>query len=243
MGLSVGIVPFFVPMEEVLTKTRKEGGKIHMQRKSKQQMPGQISIFDYLREIQATIELQQQVLCKGQTVFLVDKGTIVKYEVYGIYNVEDIETVVLIATDATAALYKHLPLTELGNSLFESQKKAEEKLLEHLDQCNCIMASDMNVKDFKAFTTVHKKGSILTAFYAILDNGYVYVKDYFSCGHLMQITPKRAEELLQEQISSYPYKATPLSELPRLANMYKTTNPASEDWEYAEIGSPFTNVG
>lgn len=214
-----------------------------MRRKPKQQLPGQISIFDYLREIQATIELQQQELCKGQTVFFVDKGAIVKYEVYGIYNVEDVETVVLIAVDATAALYKHLPLSELGNSLFESQKKAEDKLLEKLDQCKCIMASDMHVKDFKAFTTVHKTGALLTAFYAILDNGYVYMKDFFSCGHLMQISQKRAEELLQEQIDSYPYKSSPLGDLPQLANMYKTTHPTSEDWEYAEIGCPFTNVG
>ena len=213
-----------------------------MQKRNKEQLPGQISIFDYLNEIRATIELQQTVLCKGQTVFIVDKGAIVKYEVYGMYDVEDIETVVLIAVDASASRYKHLPVSELGISLFETQKKAEDRLLEMLDQCNCILASDMHVKDFKAFTTIHKTGALLTAFYAVLDNGYVYMKDFFSCGHLMQITPKRAEELLQEQLDSYPYKVTPLLELPQLANMYKTTNPA-EDWEYAEIGSPFTNVG
>jgi len=212
-------------------------------RKQKQPLPGQISIFDYLKEIQATIELQQNELCKGQTVFIVDKGTIVKYEVYGIYDVEDIDTVILIARDTTAALYKHLPLSELGNSLFESHKNAEKKLLESLEQCDCILASDMHVKSFKAFTTFHKKGTLLTAFYAILDNGYVYAKDYFSCGHLMRISPKRAEELLQEQINSYPYKSSPLEELPPLANMYKTTHPISEDWEYAEIGCPFTNIG
>jgi len=236
------IVPFFVLVEEALTITRKKEG--NMQKKHKKQLPGQISIFDYLSDIQATIELQHHnVLCKGQTVFVVDKGTIVKYEVYGIYNVEDIETVVLIAIDASASRYKHLPISELDVSLFESQKKAENKLLEMLDRFNCILASDMNVRDFKAFTTVHKTGALLTAFYAILDNGYVYMKDFFSCGHLMRISPTRAEELLQDQLDSYQYKTTPLQELPLLANMYRTTDSVSEDWEYAEISCPFTNVG
>lgn len=68
-------------------------------KKENMQMPGQISIFEYLEFIQATQELHGNQLCKQQIVFFVDKASIIKYEVYGIYDVDGIETVVLIAKD------------------------------------------------------------------------------------------------------------------------------------------------
>lgn len=208
-----------------------------MYKKVVHRLPGQVSIEDYLAEIQA-LETSCNTLTKGQVVFLLEKGNIIRYEVYGIYEIDEVDTVVLISN--TASLFKTIPLSELGTSLFENIGKAENALA-LLSSSECIFAKDMHIKSYKHFKAVHKNGYPLEAFYAELDNGYVYMKDYFNCGFLIKVSTKEAEKILQKQIDSYSYKATETDTIPELKDMYRTH--CSGNWEYAEIACPLTNVG
>lgn len=206
-----------------------------------EKIPGQISLTDYLSGIQSK-ELHNitNVLCKGSTVYFIDKGSIIPYEIYGIYDIEEVETLILFSSDPTVPPFRNVPYSDLGKTVFSNKIDAELELVKQLADDNCIKVDDMNVISYKVYRTSHKNGTPLTAFYAVLDNGFVYMKDYFDCGHLMKITAEEAKKMLQEQIHSYTYTAKPSSTLPKLYNMYKT-EPGSP-WEYAAICCPLTSV-
>lgn len=204
------------------------------------QIKGQITIFDYLSSIGAK-EIMSACLARGQTVFFVAREKVMTYEVYGFYDVYDEESVVLVAKQQGTPLFRCVRMEDIGKTLFQTAKRAEEKALSNSEK-DFISAKEMKVKSFKAY--VAKKPSkqrpkILTAFYAVLDNGYVYMKDYYSCGHLLSISEKEACEMLEEQIRNYDLSAKETRNCPLLKDMYRVKDKNSV-WEYAESECPLT---
>lgn len=204
------------------------------------QIKGQITIFDYLSSIGAK-EIMSACLARGQTVFFVAREKVMTYEVYGFYDVYDEESVVLVAKQQGTPLFRCVRTEDIGKTLFQTARKAEEKALSNSEK-DFISAKEMKVKSFKAY--VAKKPSkqrpkILTAFYAVLDNGYVYMKDYYSCGHLLSISEKEAREMLEEQIRNYDLSAKETRNFPLLKDMYRVKDKNSV-WEYAENECPLT---
>ena len=204
------------------------------------QIKGQITIFDYLSSIGAK-EIMSACLARGQTVFFVAREKVMTYEVYGFYDVYDEESVVLVAKQQGTPLFRCVRTEDIGKTLFQTAKRAEEKALSNSEK-DFISAKEMKVKSFKAY--VAKKPSkqrpkILTAFYAVLDNGYVYMKDYYSCGHLLSVSEKEAREMLEEQIRNYDLSAKETRNCPLLKDMYRVKDKNSV-WEYAESECPLT---
>ncbi len=200
---------------------------------NEQQFNGQISITQYLASIKA-IPVASNILMPGQIVFLVDKCDISKHEVYGIYSVDEEESVVLITREGSDIPFITIAVADMDGYLFETEKAAKEKVLKALDECDCILASDMNILSFKSFVAQLKDGTILTAFYCQLDNGYIYLKDYYSCGHLLKISVEEAQEKLKEAVETYNVEAVPSENVPKLKNMYRTDPKVAYDWDYAE---------
>lgn len=204
------------------------------------QIKGQITIFEYLASIGAR-EILSTCLARGQTVFYVQRERVEKYEVYGFYDVYDEESVVLVAKEPKIPLFRCIRLEDIGTTLFETVRRAEEKALSNIEK-DFISVKEMRVKSFKAYVAKTPNGlppGILTAFYAVLDNGYVYMKDYYSCGHLLSITETEARKMLEEQIRNYDLKAEETKKQPLLKDMYRVKEKNSV-WEYAESECPLT---
>lgn len=204
------------------------------------QIKGQITIFEYLASIGAR-EIMSACLARGQTVFFVARERVMTYEVYGFYDVYDEESVVLVAKQPGIPLFRCIRTEDIGKTLFETAKRAEEKALTNIEK-DFISVKEMRVKSFKAYVAQRPSESapgVLTAFYAVLDNGYVYMKDYYSCGHLLSITEKEARKMLQDQIRNYGLAAEETKKQPLLKDMYRVKVKESV-WEYAEGDCPLT---
>lgn len=197
-----------------------------------------LTVKEYLNQIKAK-ELKSEKLVSGETVYFVENCNITSYEVYGLFIVDDEECAVLIGKGNCG--FTNIPLAELGINLFESLEEAKDEVAKRLPEIDCILGCEMNVQTFKGYTA-SKKGTLLNAFYAILDNGMVYFKDYFGCGRLMQVTAKEADALLAEAIEQYDFTAKKAKVMPELKNMYKVIEDIGTGWKYAEMSYPFTCV-
>lgn len=223
-----------------ITYTHKNIKKRGSERMRKMQIKGQITILEYLASIGAR-EIMSACLAKGQTVFFVAREKVMTYEVYGFYDVYDEESVVLVAKQPGIPLFRCIKTEDIGKTLFETARRAEEKALSNIEK-DFIPVKDMRVRSFKAYvarTPVGTPPGFLTAFYAVLDNGYVYMKDYYSCGHLLSITEKEARDMLENQVRNYDFRAEETSKLPLLKDMYRVRDKKSV-WEYAESDCPLT---
>ena len=199
-------------------------------------LSGQISITDYLQSIQAMPTASNRLM-PGQVVFVVDKCDISKQEVYGIFDVDGEESVVLITREGCDIPFTTIPVDDFEGRLFETESAAKKKVLEELEKCDCILASEMHVLGYKSFIAKTKDEVILTAFYCQLDNGYIYLKDYFSCGHLLKISVEEAERRLALAIENYKVESKPSNVMPKLKNMYRTDPKVAFNWDYAERNS------
>lgn len=195
-----------------------------------------LTLTEYLNNIKAT-ELKSDKLKSGDIVYLVDKCNIYSFIVHGLFMVQNEECAVLIGKESANFTYE--TLSSLGSSLFESLKEAKEEVSRRKKDCDCILSTEMNVLEFKSYLTT-KKGTTLTAFYAILDNGYVYYKDYFSCGHLIKASRKDADKMLEESINQYDMIPKKNKTMPALKNMYKVMTDVGNGWLYAEDSYPLT---
>lgn len=201
---------------------------------AKKNCEGQITIMEYIQSLGA-IPVASNLYMPGQVVFVVDLCDISKYEVFGIFNVDGEECVLMIAREGAESPFRCIPVSEEGVSIFETEKAAKTQVLKRLEECDCILASNMQVLGYKAFTAKDEDGTLLTAFYAQLANGYVYFKDYYSCGHLIKATPAVAEKMLTRSLEDYDcFDPVPANSVPHLKNMYRIKPRFEFDWEYAE---------
>lgn len=202
------------------------------------QIEGALTVKEYLNQIKAK-ELKSDKLVSGETVYFVENCNITSYEVYGVFIVENEERAVLIAKGSCG--FTNVPLEELGINLFESLEEAQNEVANRLPEIDCILGCEMKVQKFKGYTAA-KKGNVMTAFYAVLDNGMVYFKDYFGCGRLVQITANEADVLLAEEVEQYDLTSKKAKVMPELQNMYKVVTDVGNGWKYAEMSYPFTCV-
>lgn len=194
---------------------------------------GQITIEQYLESLGAR-QISSERYASGQIVYLVEKCDISKYEVYGFYQVEDVESLILIAREGAEEPFKCIACEKIDDCIFETKNAAEEQVLKALESCECILASDMNILDFKAYTSKSDKGELITAFFAVLDNGYIYMKGYYGCGRLLSCSVQEAESMLRSEVERNVADSSASTLVPKLKNMYKTDPNIFGSWKYAE---------
>lgn len=155
----------------------------------------------------------------GMRMYLVQTGEVIPCEVYGTFQIDEGETIMVLSCLDKNIPFQLVPIEEVGVSLFYFQEDACEEASKNIADCDYLPAKAMRVIESKCFH--FKKDEGATAFYAVLDNGYVYIKDYYSAGFLVKGTGEDAKRILGEKLALYRKESVPSEQKPLLQNMYR----------------------
>lgn len=200
-------------------------------------MDGQLSIFDFLntkKEISEPISLKA-----GQVVFKVLRGDVIKClvddrerwyigeKVYGYNLVEE------------RGCYWSLMTSEIGNIFFLDRMEAEEKARQYLQSHEVILAEEIkkHVVEFHMYSYIRECDSReMVAYYAILDDGKVYIRGFMIYAHICQYeSVEQARKAIKKNKDFSCCEEKPM--IPKFKNMYRCKekqNMNTDGWVYAE---------
>lgn len=192
---------------------------------------GQISITDFLTSIKP--DKKEHILTSGQVVYKAYKGDTEKHVVTGEnWYIEHLRTF----GNRTKAHggYDVILDSDIGDKAFFEREKAEQIAEKYLQSHEVIRASEINPAETVAYSYESKvTGKRMIAFYSILDNGMLYVKEFITFEHLQlkEHTEKGIKKFMEQPDFEY-YKPEKIEYAPKFKNMYRIK--CKYDWDYAE---------
>lgn len=195
----------------------------------KNECRGQINIFDIIKP---EIKEPQILLTPGQRVYVLKKGDVKTATVTA--ETWECGTERGYRLQYTANGYGCTWNSELGKKIFtekeEAVKRAEEFILTH----DVIPAENICSVKTTAYQYIRETDNrLMTAFYAELDSGMVYIKEFMTYGHLVKA--ERKKEAIRQFMEQNEFKycaPTETEYIPQFRNMYLIRQKC--DWDYAE---------
>lgn len=191
-----------------------------------EQIEGQMDIFDFLKSISENSTNHPD---NGKSVFIVILGDVMKVTVYQViddrYFCTDGDGYTVFYSDA------------IGNSVFFSEDEARKKAQSNLKELDFISAEEIERRTVKVkgFDFIRSEdGKNRHGFYAVLDNGYVYmdIPPYYD--HIAVMTEKQADEALNNSVSRYKHEQ---NDKCSFKNMYKCNFKGTQkkgEWLFSE---------
>jgi hypothetical protein len=194
-----------------------------------EQLKGQISIFDYLNELAAIPQKEKtddEPVYKR--VYLVTLGDIVPAEVFKSME----HRYYCFGDDNSFAIFGE---DDIGFNVFTSEQEAKDRAKSNLGGIDCLSSEmlrkmTVKVKGYKYIRSEDKKE--LYGFYAVLENGYIYLKLPPYYDHIAACTEDEADRLLQTLVSNYEHESDNRMEF---KNMYRCKQDIQKEmWLYTE---------
>lgn len=188
----------------------------------------QLSVFDFMEKEKPNVPVLQE----GDTLYKVVKADVFLLQV--------LRESWIIWRDNMPVQYWRLKYPDgcydicnqkqLGESFFMTKADAEEEAKQYTEENEVILAENMELKDFHAFTYVSESNNRnMYAYIGKMSNGMLYVKDFFTYTHAVKDTKKNRQAFAQ---SIEKYNATPVDYVPELKNLYPCIQEGV--WQYAE---------
>lgn len=219
---------------------------------------GQVNFFDVFIDTTKIIENTPQEKMKsktnvlgGDTVFCVVKGEVIEYMATGeSWESSSNEVQIYQLQRKDCQLYSTLKETDIGVTAFFTKEEAEHTAEEYRKGKDIIYAADMQSVEIHAYSYIREcDGRKMTAFYADLGNGYLYIKEFYTFHHIVKKTPKCIKKFMEQQefksdrVEIRTENTSPLNMFiggekvfyPEFKNMYRCHDEQSE-WIYAEAG-------
>lgn len=191
-----------------------------------------MNLMGFLQE-EREEKFQNEIIKNGEIVFRVLKGDVLSLQCESSYSIGKSE-------EETGYRMRNLEngggdtvtSLQIGNTVFFSREKADSEAKKFLDTHDVILAKDMEpVETFAWYYIRNVDGRKMTAFYTVLSNGCLYVKDFMTYAHLFlpENATKALKKFIKETIKGDLNKIDGYN--PRLKNMYRCKN---SDWDYGE---------
>ena len=201
-------------------------------------MIGQMNIFDYMKSQEPVSEppIPPILLKTGQKVFLVTKGDVEPYIVLDETWLceEDNQQRGYRMQRPNNGIYNVVWNESIGRNCFLEHQSACEVAEAYLNQNDVIRAE--NIKPIKtvAYSYVRKcDNREMIAFYSELDNGMVYIKEFYTYQHIVEADKKnKALKRFEAQWELKDNNAKQVEYKPVYKNMYRVRQ--KDDWDYAE---------
>lgn len=192
----------------------------------------QLSIFDIMSEPVVSTSGPPILLSIGQEVFEVIRGDIRKFYVHDekpwICGDGDIGYRLKDKDGGYGCAWN----SSIGNRIFTQIEQAIEKAEEYLNNNECIRKESIVPISTVAYSYIRDCDERkMIAFYSILDNGMIYVKEFMTYQHLCKDVDNAIKKFMEQQEFEYcnPKK---IDYIPEYKNMYPCKN--DSDWCYAE---------
>lgn len=192
---------------------------------------GQLSIADFLARGNA--EREEHILKSGQVVYKACKGDIETHEVTGEnWYIDHLRT--FGNRTRVHGVYDIILDSDIGNRAFFEKEKAEKIAEKYLQNHEVIRASEINPIETVAYSYKSKvTEKRMIAFYSMLDNGMLYVKEFMTYEHLLlkEHAQKGIKKFMEQPDFEYD-EPEKIEYVPKFKNMYRIK--CKYDWDYAE---------
>ena len=196
---------------------------------------GQLTLWEAM-ELLAGREVKEEppvLLQPGQTVYMVKRGDVKKAtvlderwlcnETWG-YRLQ-YET----------GTYDTTWNTSIGLNCFLDMTPAIAKAEKYLNEHEVIRAEDIHIVSTTAYRYIRKSDNYtMTAFYCEMDNGMLYMKEFYTYQHIIadKKKQKKAIQKFMEQSQIKDGSAVQIDYAPVFKNMYRIRQ--NYEWDYAE---------
>lgn len=194
----------------------------------------QMSIFDFLeKEEETTIPI---VFHEGDEVFVVNKADVkaaivLEGKPWVVHNGTSYGYRIQY-TNCYGVIFNEL----LNNSVFFSREGAERVAAEYRKENEVLEIEDINFQNFEAYMYRREIDNYpLVAYMAEIENGLLYIKNFYTYQHIVADTPKNRKAFakeIEEEKKAHP-SLEEFDEI-EIKNMYPCHS--SGDWLYAEAG-------
>lgn len=187
---------------------------------------GQMSLFDFVQDEPKTNA--PILLFPDQEVFRVNKGDVMRYRVLAdTWTHGDSDRGYRLMGETGTYWTAHN--SQMGESIFTVRKQAEYTAQKYISAHDVILADDMRETETIAYAYIREfDGRKMIAFYSVLDNGYVYMKEFMTYAHLVKGNKAIKDFMRQYEIE----KAEKIDYVPVFKNMYRCKGDSG--WIYAE---------
>lgn len=196
---------------------------------------GQISIFDMMSLLGCEMEKEEPpvLLQPGQTVYMVKRGDVREAKILD-------ETWICNETRGyrlqyMTGTYDCVWNTSIDFNCFLDAAPALAKAEKYLATHEVIRTEDIHAVNTVAYQYIREcDGYTMTAFYSELDNGMMYMKEFYTFHHILvdKKKQKKALKKFMEQNEIVDGSAVQIDYVPVFKNMYKIRQ--QYDWDYAE---------
>lgn len=197
---------------------------------------GQISLFDMMALL-AGHEVKEEplvLLQPGQTVYMVKKGDVREAKVLDetwVYN----ESRGYRLQYGSGGTYDCAWNLNIGKQCFIDMEPAVAKAEKFLSEHEVIRAEGIHAVSTTAYRYIREcDGFTMTAFYCELDNGMLYMKEFYTYQHIIvdKNKQKKAIQKFMEQNEIKDGNAVRIDYEPVFKNMYRIRQ--QYDWDYSE---------
>lgn len=124
--------------------------------------------------------------------------------------------------------------SRIGVDVFTSQSDALEVAESYLSNCKCIRKENIHAVKTVAYSYIRECDKrTMIAFYSILDNEMIYVKNFMTFHHIRKDVNKAITQFMDQQEFKFD-KVKEIEYQPVFKNMYQCKNDSG--WCYAEAG-------
>lgn len=197
----------------------------------------QMNIFDFLNTQIARTDTEGPpvLLNVGQVVYKVIRGDVKELYVYNekswIYGDNKERGYRLKEKDGS---YDCTWNSRIGVDVFTSQSDALEVAESYLSNCKCIRKENIHAVKTVAYSYIRECDKrTMIAFYSILDNEMIYVKNFMTFHHIRKDVNKAITQFMDQQEFKFD-KVKEIEYQPVFKNMYQCKNDSG--WCYAEAG-------
>ncbi len=202
---------------------------------------GQITLWEAM-ELLAGRELKEEppvLLQPGQTVYMLKKGDVRQAIVLDETWVYD-ESRGYRLQYGSGGTYDCAWNTSIDKQCFLDREPAVAKAEKFLKEHEVIRAEDIHAVNTTAYRYIREcDGFTMTAFYCELDNGMLYMKEFYTYHHIIvdKKKQKKAIQKFMEQNDIKDGNAVQIDYEPVFKNMYRIRQ--QYDWDYAEAGHSY----
>lgn len=195
---------------------------------------GQMNIFDFIN-----VSKEPPILLHPkEEVFVVIKGDIERF------YVENESSWICGSDDenrgyrlSNGMRYDAVTNMDVGNSVFTDYKKAKRKAEAYLKSHDVILSDDIQITKTVAYEYLRKVDDRkMVAFYCVLENGDLYMKEFMTFCHIVKNTKRAIEKFMDQQEFKYE-NPKQISYLVKPKNMYRCKG--TDDWLYTEAGCAY----
>lgn len=193
----------------------------------------QIDMFSYLQS-QEHISEPPKLLKEGQTVFLVVKGDVEQYIVLNETWICNNNNRGYRLQHPNYCTYNCTWNEEIGKSCFIELDTARNVAEAYLNGKDVVMAETINSIKTVAYSYIRKCDEReMIAFYSELDNGMLYMKEFFSYDYMVEKSKtKQAIKRFKDQREFAYCDVKQINYVPAFKNMYRIRQ--THNWDYAE---------